>query len=418
MTSEVPELLRLSDADDLEAALVECHRVDAAAFGLPANPAQRDAKRAMVEPDRWYLASIDGVACGGVGAFPTEVTLPGPVTVPASAVSDVGVLPSHRRRGVASALLRRQLDDIADGGEPLAVLHASEGSIYRRFGYGPATRWRLAVIDARRTTFRDDMPLAGGSLDVVDATAAAGICPDVHDRVRLGRVGGLARNDAWWSVVTGSTECYLGGDPRHLYLAHFDDDGRADGYAIYSVAEDWSRGQANHSLDVWELVGESVAVELALWRALIEHDLVATVTGPIAIDHALWDVVADARQVGLRWDQDLLWARVLDVPAVLAARRYASAGSAVISVEDPFLGRCTGTWRLDVDASGAATCTADDGPGDVLVDVADLGSLLLGGTSMRRLQRAGRIAESTPGTVACLDAMAQVDPLPWCWVRF
>ncbi len=418
MTAPVLELLRLSAALDLDDAFARYHRVDAAAFGLPQDVAQRDAKRPMQEPERWYLAELDGVPCGGVGSFATEVTLPGPVSLPASAVSDVGVLPSHRRRGVASALLRRQLEDIAASGESLAVLHASEGSIYRRFGYGPCTRWRSARVDTRRTTFRDDLPRADGSLDVVDAATAATTCPEVHDRVRRRRVGGLARSEAWWSVVLGTSGCYLGGDPRQLVMVHRDDGGAADGYAIYTVAEDWSRGQANHSLDVWELVGESVAVELELLRALVRHDLVATLTCPLPVDHALWDVVVDARQVGMHWEQDLLWARILDVEQVLGARSYAASGSVVLGVDDPFLGRCTGTYRLVVAEDGTATCTATDGPADLVLDISELGSTVLGGTSMRRLSRAGRIGELAPGAAATFDAMVEVDPLPWCWVRF
>ncbi len=418
MSPGEPEILRLSEAADLDAVLAEYHRVDAAAFGLPPNPAQLESKRAMVEPDRWYLASIDGVACGGVGAFRTEVTLPGPVPVAASAVSDVGVLPSHRRRGVVSALMRRQLHDIAERGEHLAVLHASEGSIYQRFGYGPATRWRWVRADARRCTFRADWPDPGGRLDVVDAATAARVCPDVHDRARRRRVGGLARHDAWWSVVLGSTPSYLGGDPRQLVMVHFDDAGRADGYAIYTTAEDWSRGQADHTIDVWELVGETVGVELSLWRALLAHDLVGAVTCAVPVDHAVWDVVVDPRQVATRWDQDLLWARILDVPALLGTRAWSAPGRVALGVEDPFLGRCTGTFVVEADDGGAGTCRRWDGPADLHLDVSDLGAALLGGTSLRRLLRAGRIVESTPGAAARFDAMAMVDPVPWCWVRF
>ncbi|MDQ2679180.1 MAG: sterol carrier protein domain-containing protein, partial [Actinomycetota bacterium] len=240
----------------------------------------------------------------------------------------------------------------------------------------------------------------------------------VHDSVRSARPGGLSRSAPWWDALFGEVEMYLGGGRRQLALVHRDDRGRPDGYAIYVVDEDWSRGQANHTLDVWELIGEDVGVEVALWRALVQHDLVATVTGAIAVDHALWDVVVDARQVASRWEQDLLWVRVLDVPAALAARRYGAADALVLSIRDPFLGRAEGTFRLETDAQGVAHCSPHDGPADLELDVADLGSTLLGGTSLRRLQRAGRIGVATADAAARFDAMASVDPAPWCWVRF
>ena len=169
---------------------------------------------------------------------------------------------------------------------------------------------------------------------------------------------------------------------------------------------------------MWELVGETVGVELSLWRALLAHDLVGAVTCAVPVDHAIWDVVVDPRQVATRWDQDLLWARILDVPALLGTRAWSAPGRVALGVEDPFLGRCTGTFVVEADDGGAGTCRRWDGPADLHLDVSDLGAALLGGTSLRRLLRAGRIVESTPGAAARFDAMAMVDPVPWCWVRF
>ena len=409
---------RLGDAADVGAAWSEYARVNDAAFGHAPDVAQAAAKRPLVEPDRWFLASIDGEACGGAGSFPSELTLPGPATIAVRAVSDVGVLASHRRAGVATALMRDQLEDIAQHGEHLAVLHASESTIYRRFGYGPATRWRQVRIDTRRTRFRDDRPDPGGSFSLGTPVAERESIVAVHDAVRSARTGGLARSATWWDVLFGETEMYLGGGRRQLALVHRDRGGRPDGYAIYVVHEDWSAGQANHHLEVWELVGEDMAVEVALWQTLARHDLVAAVTGPIAVDHALWDVVVDPRQVATQWDQDLLWARVLDVPAVLGARGWSAAGRVVLGVDDPFLGRCTGTFVVEADDAGAGTCRTWDGPADLHLDVADLGAALLGGTSLRRLVRAGRVVEASAGAAARFDAMAMVDPAPWCWVRF
>ena len=409
---------RLGDQADVESAWSEYACVNDAAFGHAPAPDQAVAKRPMVEPDRWFLASLDGVPCGGAGSFPSELTLPGATTIGVRAVSDVGVLVSHRRAGVASALMRAQLDDMAEQGEHVAVLHASEGTIYRRFGYGPATQWRQVHVDARRARFRDDRPDPGGSFTLGTPAADREALVAVHDSVRSARPGGLSRSAPWWDAVVGEVEMYLGGGRRQLSLVHRDRTGRPDGYAIYAVDEDWSGGQANHTLGVWELVGEDVGIEVALWRALVQHDLVATVTGPIAVDHALWDVLVDPRQISIRWEQDLLWARVIDVPTVLTARRYVTADVLVLAIRDPFLGRADGTFRLEVDAHGVGSCSPHTGPADLELDIADLGSTLLGGASLRRLQRAGRIRELTPGAAARFDATASVDPAPWCWVRF
>lgn len=399
------------------------HRVDSAAFGGPPEPSQLESKRPLIELDRWYLAEVDGSPCGGAGSFPTELTVPGGATLPVGAVSDVGVLPTHRRRGVLTALMRRQLEDLRSSGAALAVLHASEAAIYRRFGYGIATRWRHLTVESRRSAFRDDWPDPGGQSFLVPRSEAGPVCAAVHDRVRRVRPGGLARSDAWWQVVMGDAVSYIGGGPRRMVLVHHAESGQAesgqaDGYAIYEVAEDWSSGRAEHVLTVWELVGETPGVELALWRVLFDHDLVHHVDTPIATDHVLWTVLADPRQARTVLDQDLLWARLLDVPRALESRTYGGPDATlVLDVRDPLFDDASGAYLLAT-AGGAGECTRTDAPPDLVLGVSELSSCVLGGNSFRRLVRAGQVEERTPGAAATADEWFGIDPLPWCWVRF
>lgn len=413
MTSPSPISVRPLGSDELELY----HRVNAASFGAPPDPAQIASKRPMIEPDRFYLAECDGEPCGGAGSFASELTVPGGTVLSVAAVSDVGVLATHRRRGALSALMRRQLNDLRDRGECVAVLHASEAGIYRRFGYGAGTRWRQMSADGRRVTFREDWPDPGGQTQILQRADARDLCATVHDRARLARPGGLARDEAWWDVVLGDVPSFIGGEPRRLVMLHRDAEGVADGYAIYQITDDWSSGQAEHSLEVWELVGVDTAVELDLWRVLLGHDLVSTVTGQIAVDHPLFDVATDPRQVRTELDQDLLWVRLLDVERALTLRTYSGEGSVVFAVEDPVFDDATGHVRLEV-LPGAVRCGRTDDPADLTLGVGELGSGLLGGSSFRRLVRAGQVVETTPGAAAVADALFGIDPLPWCWVRF
>lgn len=408
----------LDTFDDTDDALRAYYGAEYAAFGWPVDDAHLRVKRDLVTPERYLLAEWDDEPVGGTGSYPLELTLPGGTRVPAAGVSDVGVAPSHRRRGIVSALMRAQLRSLAESGEPVAVLHSSEAGIYRRFGYGPCTRWRQVRIDARRVGFRDDFPEVGGSLQILQRSDSLQICAAVHETARLNTNGGLSRPESWLPVVLGDTDVYLGGTADHLVMVHRDGSGRADGYAIYKVDHDWSRGQADHELQVWELVGESRQVELALWRTLANHDLVSLVTGPIAVDHPLFDVVVDGRQVGTVWEQDLLWARPLDVERLLSTRRYGSAGRIVIAVDDPLMPQLGGRFLLEVDDHGVGSCTRTDLEEHARVGVSDLGRVLLGGCSFRRLSAAGQALISHPGTATGLDRMFGVDPLPWSWVRF
>jgi predicted acetyltransferase len=416
-TTDGLRLATLDTFDDADVALATYFGADAAAFGWPRDPAQLAAKARIVEPSRYLLATWDGEPVGGAGSYALELTLPGGVLVDAAGVSDVGVVTTHRRRGILTALMGRQLRSLLDAGTPVALLHASEGGIYRRFGFGPSTRWRQVRIDARRVRFLESAPVAAGTSHVLQRDDALDALVAVHDRVRRRVPGGLSRPASWWPVVLGDTDVYLGGTKDHLVLVHHDPDGTPDGYALYAVHHDWSSGQAQHELRVWELVGVDSTVELALWRTLVEHDLVRTVTGPIAVDHPLFDVVVDGRQVGSDWEQDLLWARPLDVAGLLSARRYRAAGRLVLRVDDPVLADVAGTFELRVDGDGAGECRrSDDGP-QLHLGVAELGSLLLGGSSWRRLARAGRV-RGAAGALSLADELFAVDPAPWCWVRF
>ena len=407
----------LADLPDLDRALETYHRVDSAAFGDPPDPRHRAAKRPLVDPTRWYLAELDGEPCGGVGSFATHLSLPGGATVPVGGVSDVGVLPTHRRRGVLSALMERQLHDLAERGDVAAVLHASEASIYRRFGFGPAVRWRQIAIDVRRAPFHDRWPDPGGSYRLVPRQEAHVACAAIHDRAMRARHGSLARSSEWWQVVLGDVELYLGGGERRMVILHLDRSGTPDGYVIYEVAQDWSGGQAHHRLDVWELVGADPSVELGLWRTVLDHDLVASVSGPVPVDHPLFDVVVDPRQVRTRWDQDLLWARLLDVPAALGSRTYDEDGALRLGVSDRAHPSAAGTYELVVEG-GKGRCERVGGGGELVLDVADLGACWLGGASFRRLARGGRVVEAVDGAARSADRLFATDPAPWCWVRF
>src|SRR5262249_36346571 len=88
-------------------------------------PARRQARRDV----DCTLRACDGSALVGVSAVCTvQMRVPGAMAAGAG-VSMVAVLPSQRPRGVLSALMRPQLCDIAERGEAVAALFASEAPI-------------------------------------------------------------------------------------------------------------------------------------------------------------------------------------------------------------------------------------------------------------------------------------------------
>src|SRR4051812_37276522 len=110
----------------------EFGRAAMSAFHRDLTDADREHYERIDEPER-SLAWFDGdriVATAAV--YPRELTVPGAM-VRCAAVTAVGVVPTHRRRGLLTQMMRRQLADVRDRGEAVAILWPSEGPIYGRF---------------------------------------------------------------------------------------------------------------------------------------------------------------------------------------------------------------------------------------------------------------------------------------------
>jgi predicted acetyltransferase len=359
-----------------------------------------------LEIDRCLLAvTEDGRPVGTAGAHSFELTLPGEILVPAPGVTAVGVLPSHRRQGVLTAMMRHQLTELRARGELLSVLLASEATIYRRFGYGPATHTqkftapRNKVVLAKPRTASPDT----GSIELLRRAECGEIVEEVYDRHRRAQPGALSRPHSWWASRAGRPP--VNADPRYIAV-HRDAEGVPDGYACYSVSDDHS------ALTVDETIATNDAAFTALSRFALEHDLVDQIEiKQLPTDHELLWHLTDYR-AGEVSETDWLWVRLLDVPRALTTRGYFTDGELVLDVEDPFLGE-HGRHLLTV-RDGKAECVPTDREPDLSLDVSDLSSIYLGGTTPSTLVRAGHVRAHRPGAAALADALFRAERAPLC----
>ncbi len=391
-------------------------RTDAAAFGVHLNDDEIARARPSFELDRSLAAFADGRIVATTGAYSFDLTLPGPATLPIAGVSYVAVLPTHRRQGLLRRLMRRQLDDLRARGEAVAVLTASESSIYGRFGYGPATS--VAYFEITRTHAAFARPFdSGGRLRLLDHVAAFEALLDVYDRVRRRQPGALSRGPEKWRELLSYPSGTEDAAARLFYVVH-NSGGRPDGVAVYSVENRWSEGLPDGLLLVRELFAETPGAYAALWRYCLDADLIGTIKAERRpVDEPLRWLLAEPRRLRVtRWSDDL-WLRLVDVPAALAARRYAASGSVVLDVRDEFCPWNNGRYRLDGDPTGAA-CRPTTAPADLALDVADLAAVYLGGVRFGPLASAGRVGELMPGALARADALFVADPAPWCATAF
>ncbi|SOB82957.1 GNAT family N-acetyltransferase [Streptomyces sp. 1331.2] len=364
---------------------------------------------AATEMDRSLLAvTADGRPVGTATSHAFELTLPGEAVVPVAGVSNVGVLPSHRRQGALTAMKRHQLTDLRARGEFLSVLLASEATIYGRFGYGPATYTQRLTVQRHRAAF--DRPRAhgaddagaAGSVEVLKRADCGEVLEQVYDRYRRAQPGALSRPHRWWALGAGQPP--VARAPRYIAV-HRDPDGAADGYACYSRDGD--------TLTVDEIIAVDDTVHTALARFALGHDLVTQVVFKhVPPEHPLRWQLADFGAGSLSDHRDWLWVRLLDVPRALTARGWLTDGELVLDVDDPFLAE-HGRHLLTV-RDGKADFVPTDREPDLSLDVRDLGTIYLGGTAPSTLVRAGHIRAHRPDAAARADALFRAERPPHC----
>lgn len=362
----------------------------------------------------WVEAEIDRTRCvfdgdemvGCSRGYSFELTVPGGARVPVSAISAVAVQPTHRRRGVLSQMIPALHADARDRGEPAAILTASEGAIYGRFGYG-ITTWRLGIT-AERGGARFVAPNADrGRMRLVERDEAEKVIPGVYERTRH-RAGAVSRPDFWWpSVFWGLTH---GPDKAFFVAVHEDASGDADGYVAYEISGEWNRGLPDRRLLVWDLQSTSPATHAALWEYVFGVDLVGTIASVnSAIDDPLRLLVADARRIRVDFVNDGLWLCPLDIRALLGSRRYTVAGS--ITFEIRTAGGDRVVVALDGGPEGANASSTTESP-HLMCDASTLGACFLGGTTWTTMAAAGRVEEHGNGALARADAMFSTTPAP------
>jgi predicted acetyltransferase len=410
------------------------HAINEHAFhDRPPTPQHRAEMLSRFELDR-SLAAFDGprpVASAGMWSF--RMCVPGALA-PVAGVTWIAVLPSHRRRGILSALMRRQLDDIHARGEAVAALWASEAGIYGRYGYGRASWHASFTIQHGEGTLARGVPADPGlGLRIVEPQSAIPELGKVYDQLLPAQPGFFARNDGWWRrVLDDPEEDRQGFSPLRCVIA--EDGAGPRGYALYAGRGRWDDRTflPDSTLEVREMVAADPAATAALWADLLSRDLVSETTAFLRpADDPLLHLLADPRRARPQVS-DGLWVRVVDVPAALTTRRYLSPVDVVIEIADDMCPWNHGRWRLasagpaggprqraaGAWAAAPATCARTSDPADVILPVSALGAAYLGGTRLGTLARAGLASEMRPGAVDVLSTALSWDPAPWCPMIF
>jgi predicted acetyltransferase len=386
--------------------------VDAHAFGMTAPDELVEAERDTHEDDR-DIGAYDGATLAGIAtAYSFDIGVPG-ASLPAAGVTWVGVLPTHRRRGVLRALMTHQLHEVHEAGhEPLAVLWASEPQIYGRFGYGLASRALSLDVPRDPRALRPDVPsdphLRLRLVDPTDWKSLTG----VYETVSRRRPGLPARDERWWRRTVRDFPTLRDGKSA-LRCVVAESGGDVRGYALYATRQQFDESFGSGQVSVREVMAVDGPALATLYGYLFDLDLMARTH--------LWNVPADDPLQ--HWLQnprrakpslgDGLYVRLVDLDRSLAGRRYATPLDVVLDVADDLCPWNAGRWRVAGGPDGAS-CERTDADPDLSLGVADVGSAYLGGVTMAELALAGRVAEHRPGALATASAAFAHSPAPWC----
>ncbi|MGW7486655.1 GNAT family N-acetyltransferase [Streptomyces sp. NPDC054786] len=368
-------------------------------YGEDRSDEELATERATIELDRTIAAFDGSTPVAGTAAYTRSLAVPGAV-LPVAGVTWVGVAPTHRRRGILTAMMRKQLTDLHDsGGEPVAVLRPAEAAIYGRFGYGPATRGARLQCEKRSMTFRPGTEFGDGTIGLLGRDEARPLIEKVYDQVRTGAVGWPGRTDGSWNSRLFDEPRARGGATSLRFAVHRDPSGHVTGYALYRIKSELDIfGNDKSAVQVVECATTCRRAYAALWRFLAGIDLVPWIEYEAAVDEPLPHLLTDPR-AARSTPVDRLWVRLVDVDRALAGRRYSTPLNLVLDVEDSFCPWNTGRYRLHADDETVA-CERTDDPADLQLTSTELGAAFLGGTTLASLAAAGRVKELRPGALA------------------
>ncbi|MET0864864.1 MAG: GNAT family N-acetyltransferase [Nakamurella sp.] len=336
--------------------------------------------------------------------FSKAMTFPGNRVHPVAGVSWVGVRAGWRRRGLLRGLMKEQLHGLHDtGGEPVAILTASEAALYGRFGYGQAIK-RNALSLVHGAAFRPGVAIE--PVREIRADTAPAIIKPLYARVSAGRPGHLARRDELWTMRFANHEFLRDGTSKRKWAIH------PDGFVSYRIKLDWNDRGPNGTLILDEICAGTPVAFASLWRFLLDLELCREITYRSGwIDDPVQDLLLDPRTLASK-PHDHVWLRIVDLDRTVDLRSYSASARVVVELRDDFCPWNAGVWLFELGPDGGRVSRSTDEP-QVQLDTTDLAACFVGGTPLGRLVAGGRVNGETSALLQ-LGAALATPVAPWC----
>lgn len=396
MSSDLPPPVVVALPRERRADVLE---IDRWAFG---GGVDDELTTAGLEWDRTVGVEIGGRLAGVHTVYSLSTSVPGGL-LPTAGLSWVGVHPQFRRRGVLSTMMRHHFQAVRERGtEPISALWAAEPAIYGRFGYGPATTGvRLTVPRGAAMVEVAGTDLLRGRLEAADPDPFTDVLDTCQREAAAYRPGMVTRDTPQmrrWLLADRPTHRGHGAEPLRLLLVE-DDAGRVRGYALFTRTASWGETGPDGKVFLREAVTLDAAASRVLWGLLADVDLTTGVQtdsrphdDPLLLQ--LLDLRAAAPKVA-----DGTWIRIIDVGAAFSGRTCAVDVDVVLEVADTWCPWNAGRWRLTGGPGGTSCVRTDDDP-DLRLGAAALGSVLVGGHTLRALVAAGLVQAADHAVLA------------------
>lgn len=399
--------IRFPTDDDLQAVYESQARV----YGISVDSGDVEAWKRRVHLDDILVAEDVSdpqrpFLVGTSLTYRMRLTVPGGASLRAAGLAMITVAPTHERSGIWQQISARGFGILMERGYPILCGLPTHPRIYDILGGGVASYSRTYCINRRVAKLRD-APSQIRAREVNAAEAARNL-PTIYQRWCAITNGALTRDNAWWADFLEDRSTQRDNGSALNFIIH------PDGFLIYRVMGEKRRAfrPPLGSVVVQDFCAVTDEAHTELLNALLHLEVFHSIEIEVPVDDPLPLKLIDQRAAQTTAVNDFLWLRIMNVPEVLGKRTYDADADVVLEVEDP-LNVAGGRFLLQT-RDGVGTCRPHDGPADVEIGLADLGTLYMGAHRASELHRANRITELRSGALHELDAAFAVERAPYC----
>ncbi len=389
----------------------EVHQLVRYVFADNETSTDKEIEEDPLKPEMTTGAFYKGKLVAISGGLPFTMSFNGR-KISADGVTAVGTDPGHRRRGLVRHMITQRLQLAHKNGIPAAVLWASMGAIYQRFGYGLSSYGYRCKVDPRLVEFQFAGERDNGVVVRESRETAWPLIQKIYQDYCTPRTLTVDRSPELWKMNFPER-----GSPSYFAI-RYDESGNPDGYVVYGTRTvPIEVDGPNQRLSVDEFVHLNTSAYRALWEYMCSHDLVNEIRVHLPVDDPAHFMLLDPRSLRAQWEEGI-WMRVVDVERLAADRPYSRAGSVSFEIaQDADCPWNVGTYRIESDGNDCEVQRVQQSA-DFRISINGLATLLSGCAPLSALCVAGRAELLNQSREAELDHFFSTTYKPFCNVDF